>query len=308
MAPAPLLAAASAPDLSAKTHNIKTVFLIVMENHNWTGDGGLDIKDNSAAPYINNTLLPMASHAEEYFNPTNNHPSLPNYIWLEAGTNFGILNDGPPSANSQKTKAHLVTELDKANVSWKAYLENADGKTCPLNNEGTTDPDGNPLFAVRHEPFSYFDNVTKNLNEHSPYCIAHLRPYTELATDIANNTLPSYVWITPNLCDDMHDNCSGNPVAHGDTWLSQNVPAILASTAYQNGGALFITWDEAAKGDGPIGMIVLSPFAKGNGYSNTIPYDHGSTLRTIEEIFSAKPLLRDAKHEKDLSDLFSVFP
>ena len=33
-------------------------------------------------------------------------------------------------------------------------------------------------------------------------------------------------------------------------------------------------------------MIVLSPFAKGNNYAGSIMYDHSSTLRTMEEIFS----------------------
>lgn len=52
------------------------------------------------------------------------YPSLPNYLWLEAGTNFGILDDNPPSANSQTTTSHLVTFLTSANVpSWKAYEE-----------------------------------------------------------------------------------------------------------------------------------------------------------------------------------------
>src|ERR1700722_14565610 len=95
-------------------HNIKTVFIILMENHNWTGDGSLDIKGNAAAPYINKTLIPMASHAEQYFNPPGNHPSLPNYLWLEAGTNFGILADGPPSEFPQRTTKHLVTLLKTA--------------------------------------------------------------------------------------------------------------------------------------------------------------------------------------------------
>ncbi len=46
--------------------NIKTVFIILMENHNWTGGKGrTSIKGNPSAPYINNTLLPMASHAEQ---------------------------------------------------------------------------------------------------------------------------------------------------------------------------------------------------------------------------------------------------
>ena len=288
-------------------HHIKTVLIILMENHNWTGDGKLSIKGNPAAPYINNTLVPMSSYANNYNNPPGNHPSLPNYLWLEAGTNFGVRNDGPPSQNAQKTEKHLVTQLDNAGIAWKAYLENTSGKVCPLVDAGPTDPDGNPLYAVRHEPFAYFDNVTNNLDRKSKYCIDHLRPYSELAGDLANNTVAPYTWITPNLCDDMHDNCAGNSIAHGDKWLSQNVPAILGSAAYQNGGALFIVWDEADSGDGPVPMLVLSPLAKGNGYSNNISYDHGSMLRTLEEIF-AVPLLRDAKAQKDLGDMFTVFP
>src|SRR5438105_2101725 len=81
----------------------------------------------------------------------------------------------------------------------------------------------------------------------------------------------------------------------------------LNSSAYQ-AGALFITWDEAGTGDGPIGMIVLSPFAKGNGYYNSLYYDHSSTLRSFEEIFGVSPFLGDAANETDLRDLFAKFP
>jgi uncharacterized protein (TIGR03437 family) len=73
--------------------------------------------------------------------------------------------------------------------------------------------------------------------------------------------------------------------------------------AYQDGGVLFITWDEAVSGDGPIGMIVLSPFAKTN-YFNSVYYTHSSTLKTVEEIFGVTPLLGDASNAADLSDLF----
>ena len=69
-----------------------------------------------------------------------------------------------------------------------------------------------------------------------------------------------------------------------------------------------ILWDEAVTGDGPIGMIVLSPKAKGGGYQNTIHYTHSSTLRTVEEIFGVAPLLGDAANATDLSDLFVSFP
>ncbi len=55
-------------------------------------------------------------------------------------------------------------------------------------------------------------------------------------------------------------------------------------------------------------MIVLSPDAKGGGYSNTIRYTHSSTLRTLEEIFGVTPLLGDASQANDLRDLFKTFP
>jgi hypothetical protein len=278
-------------------HAIKTVFIIMMENHNWS-----DIKGSTSAPYINNTLLPMASHAEAYNNVPGIHPSEPNYLWLEAGTNFGVLNDSAPSRNHQSSTAHLVNQLEAAGLTWKSYQEDIDGSSCPLTNVNN--------YAPKHNPFVFFDDVTNHNNPSAPRCLQHVRPYSELATDLANNTVPNYVFITPNLCDDMHGVpgvCSTDPSA-GDSWLSNEVPKILASSAYNNGGALFITWDESEGGDFPIGMIVLSPFAKGNGYSNTIPYSHSSTLRTFQEIFGVTPLLGAAAGATDLSDLFTQFP
>ncbi len=99
----------------------------------------------------------------------------------------------------------------------------------------------------------------------------------------------------------------------GDDFLAGLVPTILASAAYQDHGALFILWDEGDESllgnasDGPIGAIVLSPLAKGGGYSNNINYTHSSTLRTIETIFGV-PFLRDAATATDLGDLFVQFP
>jgi hypothetical protein len=283
---------------SAGQPYIKTVFLIVMENHNWE-----DVYNSSSAPYINQTLLPQASFALQYYNPPGNHPSEPNYLWLEAGTNFGITNDNSPASNHLASTDHLVTYMNNAGLSWKAYEEGIDGKTCPLTGSG--------LYAPRHNPMVYFDDVTGSNNPESAYCIAHERPFSELQSDLASNTVAQYNFITPNLCDDMHDfvGCPTlDEVKNGDTWLSQQLPMILSSKAYQQGGVIFITWDESAGGDFPIGMIVLSPFAKGGGYSNSIHYTHSSTLRTIQEIFKVTPLLGDAANATDLSDLFAKFP
>jgi phospholipase C len=269
----------------------------MMENHNWS-----DVKNSPSAPYINQTLLPIASYAEQYFNPPGNHPSEPNYLWLEAGTNFGISNDDDPAVNHQSTTQHFVTLLDHAHISWKSYQEGISGTVCPLTGDG--------LYAPKHNPMIFFDDVTNTNDPNSSSCIAHIRPYSELVTDLQQNTQARYNFITPNLCNDMHNTCAplNDAVKQGDTWLAQNLPAILNSQAYKNGGIVFITWDEGVGSDGPIGMIILSPEAKGGGYSNTIHYTHSSLLRSLQEIFGVTPLLGDATQATDLSDLFTTFP
>jgi hypothetical protein len=286
------------PTPATTSNHIQTVFLIVMENHNWS-----DIYNNPSAPYINKTLLPQASYALQYFNPPGNHPSEPNYLWLEAGTNFGVKNDNPPDDNHQRSTEHLVTYLNRAGFTWKAYEEGISGKDCPLSDS--------ILYASKHNPMVFFEDVTDGNNPNSAYCIAHERPFTELQSDLNNNTMAQYNFITPNLCNDMHDSfgCATlDEVKNGDKWLSEQIPVILASKTYQEGGVIFITWDESENGDHPIGMIILSPFAKGKGYTNSIHYTHSSTLRTIEEIFNLTTFLGDASKATDLSNLFSQFP
>ena len=275
----------------------QTVFLIVMENMTWS-----EIEGSAAAPYINQILLPRAAYARQYYNPPGLHPSEPNYLWLEAGTNFGITNDEDPRINHQATTQHLITLLRQNGISWRSYQEGISGTNCPLVTEG--------LYAPRHNPMVFFDDVTDTNNPDASYCIRHIRPFLELTADLQHNTVAQYNFITPNVCDDMHGDLlckSSNRLQMGDNWLAHNVPAILNSPAYTAGGVLFITWDEADTGDGPIGLIMLSPNGKGGGYSNSIHYTHSSLLRTIQEIFDLKPFLGDAAQATDLSDLFIRF-
>ena len=268
---------------------VKTVFIILMENHNWSL-----IKGATNCPYINHTLLPMASYCEQYYNPPANHPSEPNYLWLEAGTNFGILNDS--ASNRISSTNHLVTLLNNAGISWKSYQE--DLGTDPLINQSN--------YVVRHDPVVFFNDV----NASAAYRTSHVRPYAEFAGDLQSNAVARYNFITPNLTNDMHTvACSGcNTRVAGDYWLSHEIPKILASQAFTNNGAIFIVWDEGTElnptSDGPLGMIVLSRLAKGRGYSNSLHYTHSSTLRTMQNIFGVRPYLGDAAKAIDLSDLF----
>jgi phosphatidylinositol-3-phosphatase len=92
---------------AAYAGQIKTVFVIAMENHNWvqpasqTSPG--QIFGNPAAPYINSLVTPgnpnaaQTSYASNYLNAgAGIHPSEPNYIWSEAGSNLGVFNDNDP--------------------------------------------------------------------------------------------------------------------------------------------------------------------------------------------------------------------
>jgi phospholipase C len=275
-------------DGAAKLSSIGTVFVIIFENHNWA-----QISGNPSAPYMN-SLMTMGAYAQEYYNPPLNHPSLPNYLWIHAGDNLGIIDDNEPPFHTLPTTDHLLDYLEKASITWKAYMEDIDGTTCPMSESAT--------YAPKHDPFVYFSDINGDLNPAAPRCLAHVRPYDELASDIASGSIARYNFITPNLCHDMHD-CA---VSAGDAWLMANLPPILATQAYTSGGVVFVTWDEGEDGDGPIGMIALSPKARA-GYSNTVHYDHSSLCKTLQEIFGVGPLLRHAgdPQTNDLSDLFA---
>ena len=294
------------PDAGPASDRIQTVFLIMMENHSWS-----TISTDEHAVYLNGTLVPMGGHAENYSTPPGNHPSEPNYIWLEAGGNVGITTDDDPATNHKGVTDHLVTQLDAAGVSWKAYAEDVSGNDCPLTSSGK--------YAAKHTPQLFFDDVTNSNDANSAGCKAHVRPYTELAADLSANKVARYNFITPNLCNDMHGLTLGcgtqnfNEIGAGDAWLKSEVPKILASAAYKNNGLLIILWDEGDESllgkasDGPIPLLVLSPKAK-VGYKSSTKLTHSSTLRTVQEIFGVGPFLRDAANATDLSEFFTSFP
>ena len=89
-----------------------TIFVIAMENHNWTQPtdqtSPQQIFMNANAPFINSLvngtsgISDQVSYATNYINAgVGIHPSEPNYIWAEAGTNFGVLNDDDPCGQWQ---------------------------------------------------------------------------------------------------------------------------------------------------------------------------------------------------------------
>jgi len=271
---------------------IATVWIIVLENTNWAQVTAAN------SPFLT-SLLPTCAHALNYKNPPQLHPSEPNYIWLEAGSNLGMTTDNDPSSGYALVAGtpHLALQMNVRGVSWKTYQEDISGTDCPLNSSYP--------YASKHNPYIFFNEVTGNQSATWPECIAHMRPLTELKADLANNNVSRYNFITPNLCNDGHDCPLFDGYTAVDAFVSDYVAAIMASEAFQS-GALFITWDEGyASSDGPIGFLAVSPFAK-PGYNNSIAYTHSSYVRTIQDIFELSPYLNNAASAVNLADLFDL--
>src|SRR5690349_11640740 len=291
--PPDLACPAVGPSLSgdAATHAIKTIFVIVLENQDWGA-----IRGSRSAPYINGALLPRFAHAEDLRNG-GLHPSLGNYIALEAGSPLGVTGDEPPAEVHVDVPCHLTSYLDAVGLSWKAYAEGIGGGDCPID-----DVDG---YAVRHMPFVYFDDVSGHPpRRDSQRCREHVRPYAELTRDLSAGTVARYNFIVPDLCGSGHDACPpiDDTIRQSDAWLERELPRLMEAGASREGGALLVTWDESERGDRPMGLLAVSPLAK-PGHASTVRSSHASILRTVEEVLGVSPLLRGAGAARNLSDL-----
>jgi acid phosphatase len=268
-----------------------TVFTIVMENKNES-----QIIGNAQAPYING--MAKAGALAAGYHDSYVHPSEPNYIWMVAGENFGILNDSDPNAgNVIESQSHIADQIERAGLTWKTYQQNM-GAPCGLQSHGT--------YAVKHNPFAFFadiDGWDGTTFQPSSRCVEHVVDYTQFDGDLASGSLPDYVFITPDLQNDMHD----GSIAQGDAWLANEVPKILASPRFQNGGALFLLWDEGSNnGDNPP-FIVMSPNAKA-GFVSQTNYDTSSYLKTVQAMLGveALPCASSADAVSTMDDLFTV--
>lgn len=257
--------------LTAGAEEIKTVFVIAMENHNWTQPANQfsgpiqQIFQNPNAPFINSlvggtatavmngrqvNISSQTAFATNYRNVLATagganphiHPSEPNYLWAEAGTNFGVVNDNDPFApasgtgqlSNQDNQLHLTRFFDQCGVSWKSYQEDIDlvpdgtsfdnvvlpqsQWTSPIKSHsgifvnGVNQFNGSKQFnyAVKHNPQAYFtdSNGGNDLTTNNPLRLQYA-PLQQFFVDLANNAVAQYNWITPNQFNDQHTALTG---------------------------------------------------------------------------------------------------
>ncbi len=260
------------------------VFIVVLENKTFS------VITPTSMPYLTSLGAGGVSLDQMY---GVDHASLTNYVAMVSGHASNALTQADcPSYDcvyEPPDDVNLGDQLEAAGLTWKGYMESMP-MPCAHGTEG--DPDPYQIdYATRHNPFMYYRDIVGD----QARCDAHDVPYTDLAVDLANDTVPNYALIVPNTCNDAHDGAPDCGLATADAWLAANLPPILGSAAFADRGVLIVTFDESNFADhtgccgnsqgGHIATFVLGPLVTAPGTHSSTPYNHYSLLRTIEDGF-----------------------
>ena len=251
--------------------NFSHVVVMIFENEEYTS-----IIGKSTLPNFNNLAKQYTLLTDDY---AVRHPSLPNYVALTSGSTQGITSDcGSCSFNA----TNIADLIESSGRTWKAYMENMPSP-CYLNSHSG--------YTPNHNPFIHYKDIRSN----AVRCQQHDVPLTQLDSDLQNNALPSFAWITPNLCNSGHD-CGA---AAADKFLGLEVNKIISSPAFDQNSLLVITFDEGTtnksccnlptSAGGRIATILISKLVK-PGFQDATPYSHYSVLKTIETSWGLKLL------------------
>ena len=274
-------APASHAGAAAPTLGIKHVFVIVLENEDYSAS-----YQSNPNPWLGKILQKQGTLLTNYYGV--GHQSNDNYLAMISGqapnpmtqadcADYVDFEPSPavfdPRGNGQAVGTGCVfpenvltlsDQLAAHHLTWHGYMEDM-GNTitrepahcgAPASSaytgmqDGTQSATATDQYAARHNPFVYFHSLLD-----SGACHADVVPLYRLAKDLrSTTTTPNFSFITPNVCNDGHDApCKGKDAkgsnAGGlvsiDHFLSVWVPRIEASPAFKKDGLLVITTDEA---------------------------------------------------------------
>jgi hypothetical protein len=225
--------------------------VVMFENHDYS-----QINGKSAASAFN-TLANEGAKFTKSFAVT--HPSQPNYLALFSGSTQGVTNDDCPKNFGSTT--NLGSQLLGAGFTFKGYSES-------MPSAGYTGcTSGN--YARKHNSWVDFGNVPTSDN----------LQYTSFPSSSNYASLPSVSFVSPNLCNDMHD-CS---IATGNTWLQNNMVP-YANWALTHNSLLIVTFDEdSGSSVNQIMTFFVGQHVKVGQYSEQI--NHYNVLRTLETAY-----------------------
>ncbi len=262
--------------------NFTRIVMVVFENKEFG-----TVIGSPKAPYYN-ILANAYTLLEQFYAVT--HPSLPNYLAMMGGDTFGVTSD---CEDCFVNAPSLPDQIEASGRTWRTYQEDMPSP-CFVGSKA--------LYVQKHNPFIYFDPIRMD----SARCEQHIVPLTELDADIESKSLPNFIFVTPNLCNDAHD-CG---IDISDQWLfnftHKMVPALDATGESY---LLIITWDEGQgahgccglpenKAGGRIPVVLISPQVK-MGFRDETQYTHYSLLKTIEEAWGL-PYLGHAADDQNV--------
>jgi hypothetical protein len=262
---------------SAPSPRLEHVFVIMLENHS-----DASVIGDPHAPFIT-SLARRYGHAAGFHGVT--HTSLPNYIALTSGSNWWINNDNPLNRFPHR---NLVDQLEEHGLTWVAYMESMP-KTSYLGSFWPNFKTG--IYVNRHNPFILYPAIRRHRERRR-----HIKPFTFFAAQMRREDVPNLVWISPNLCHDMHGgvtvhltNGDGSPCPFAkqpgdsndealkrkaDAFVRSAVRTIMGSPAWREPSAIFILTDETTD----TGRVSTGGYKDATGCCDSPVLSAGSTL------------------------------
>jgi hypothetical protein len=210
---------------------------------------------SSSAPYFTSLAAQGAKFSQSY---AITHPSQPNYIALLSGSTQGVTSDDCPKTFTAENLAHQVSA---AGLTFTGYAESMPSNGYTGCSSGT--------YMRKHNSWVDFSDVSSSVN----------LTYASFPASSDYASLPTVSFVTPNMCDDMHD-CS---IGTGNSWLQSHLDP-YAQWAKTHNSLLIVTFDE----DNSLSLnhiytaFVGAHVAAGT-YSEKIT--HYTVLRTIESAY-----------------------
>lgn len=238
------------------------VVMVMEENQDYSTVAG------NTADWPNlNALAAGGALATNYY--ADSHPSIGNYFMLTTGQLL-TTND---SSTTVFNADNIARRMLAANATFKVYAEGI--------SEGYLGGDTG-LYEIRHNPFAMLSDVANSPTVANTV----IQPFSQFAIDAANNTLPDFSFIVPDVDDDAHTGTA----AQADTWLQSNVVTPLGKTnAFKAGGdgVLIVDFDESLDSDtthggGHVAEVFWGPEVQA-GYTqkSTNLYQHQNMLATL---------------------------
>ena len=266
--------------------NFDHIVIVIFENKEFG-----TVIGNSQMPNYNK-LAHDYTLLTQYYAVT--HPSLPNYIALLGGDTFGISSNCHDCFVNAPSLPDLI---EASGRTWKTYQEDMPSP-CYV---GDTN-----VYLQKHNPFIYFDSIRLD----TARCERAVVPLTALQTDIETDSLPNFIFITPNICNDAHD-CSLDVT---DGWMANLLGQLVPALDVEGSNYLVVlAWDEGQghhsccglplEAGGRVPIVLYSPLVK-NGFEDSTSYTHYSLLKTISEAWGLPYL----GHAADANNVLIIAP